>query len=214
MEAKEFGEYLKRLRKNRKLTLKQLSQDTELTVGYLSNIENGRRGIPSPEILNKLAGPLGESPLNLMIKAGHINMDEAIQNSFNKLTLDLKKTLRKAEKWLTIDGVQLEPNVKLSIEHFLEKKNIKSITTENLFEELEKFIHGGVWNEPFNDEEISLAELFDKLDLLVSKRELATLDIGDILKNSASVTYNGHKLTDQDREQALDMLEVLFKKYR
>ncbi|WP_068778207.1 helix-turn-helix domain-containing protein [Paenibacillus sp. GM2] len=77
-EAKKFGNYLRSLRKGKDMTLKQLSEATELTIGYLSNIENGRRGIPSPEILKKLADPLGVSYGELMFYAGYLNNESGI----------------------------------------------------------------------------------------------------------------------------------------
>ncbi|GIP60580.1 helix-turn-helix domain-containing protein [Paenibacillus woosongensis] len=74
-KAKEFGQYLKGLRTESKLTLKQLSEKTKLTIGHLSNIENGRRGIPSPNLLKKLAEPLNVPYGELMYHADYLSND-------------------------------------------------------------------------------------------------------------------------------------------
>ncbi|MGG4141834.1 helix-turn-helix transcriptional regulator [Paenibacillus algorifonticola] len=79
MEPKEFGEYLRKLRKGKKLTLEALGIEIGYTKAYLSNIENGRRGIPSPEILKKLAPFLGVSHTELMEHAGYISKKEITQ---------------------------------------------------------------------------------------------------------------------------------------
>ncbi|MHA2852866.1 helix-turn-helix domain-containing protein [Paenibacillus lautus] len=73
LNAEDFGKYLRKLRSDRGLTLDQLAAMVELSKGYLSNIENGRRGIPSPELLGKLSEPLGVEYEELMIQAGYWN---------------------------------------------------------------------------------------------------------------------------------------------
>ncbi len=70
---KEFGDYFKNLRLDRKLSIRSLEKLSGVSNAYLSQIENGKRGIPSPEILKKLHEPLGVSYDELMEKAGHIS---------------------------------------------------------------------------------------------------------------------------------------------
>lgn len=53
------GENLKRIRKTKKMTLKQLEEITGITNSYISAIENGRKKNLSTEILEKLAKALG-----------------------------------------------------------------------------------------------------------------------------------------------------------
>jgi repressor LexA len=76
MEAKEFGTFLKSLRKQRKLTIRQLDLYSGVSHSYLSQLENGRRGIPSPDILKKLSNPLDVSYQELMTKAGYLSGNE------------------------------------------------------------------------------------------------------------------------------------------
>ncbi|MBP3953624.1 helix-turn-helix domain-containing protein [Bacillus suaedae] len=71
MNAQEFGSYLKGLRKRQGLTLKKLEELTGYSNSYLSQIETGKKGIPSPEILKKLESPLGEKYSQLMFRAGY-----------------------------------------------------------------------------------------------------------------------------------------------
>lgn len=54
-----FGEYLKSLRIDRKLTLRQLEEQTQISNGYLSQVERGERNPPTMKILVKLAKALG-----------------------------------------------------------------------------------------------------------------------------------------------------------
>ncbi|OAB30192.1 hypothetical protein PMSD_20620 [Paenibacillus macquariensis subsp. defensor] len=70
MELYEIGNYIKTLRKAKGMTLIDLETRSGVSNSYLSQIENGKFK-PSTDILVKLAGPLGESPLNLMEMAGY-----------------------------------------------------------------------------------------------------------------------------------------------
>lgn len=72
--AKEFGEYLQNKRKDKNISIRKLGELSGVSNSYLSQLENGKRGIPSPEILKKLHGPLEITYDELMEKAGHINL--------------------------------------------------------------------------------------------------------------------------------------------
>jgi SOS regulatory protein LexA len=74
-ELKKFGAYLKKLRKESGLSIRQLEEKTGVSNAYLSQIENGKRGFPSPEILKKIHEPLGTSYDELMERAGYISSD-------------------------------------------------------------------------------------------------------------------------------------------
>lgn len=76
MEAVEFGAYLKTLRKSKKLTVRGLAQKSEVAQSYITNVENGNRGVPSASIIRKLSAALGCTHIGMMIKAGHITESE------------------------------------------------------------------------------------------------------------------------------------------
>ena len=48
---KQFGTYLKHLRTNRGLTVRQLSGKTNISASHISNVENGKRNSPKIEFL-------------------------------------------------------------------------------------------------------------------------------------------------------------------
>lgn len=72
MDAKQFGEYLKSLRKSKKFTIRKLEQISGVSNGYLSHVERGLRGVPKPETLKRLAPALQVPFEEMMIKAGHM----------------------------------------------------------------------------------------------------------------------------------------------
>ena len=68
----QFGQYLRKIRKEQKITLTELALETGLSQSYLSQIENGTRPIPSIEILTKLKDTLDADPVEFMNMAGFI----------------------------------------------------------------------------------------------------------------------------------------------
>lgn len=72
MEPVDFGSYLKKIRKAKKLTVRQLDLYSGVSHSYISQMESGARGIPKPEILKKLSKPLGVEYEELMKMAGYI----------------------------------------------------------------------------------------------------------------------------------------------
>lgn len=72
MNANEFGLYIKSERKKAKLTLTELGDLIGYSNPYLSQIETGKKGIPSPELLKKLSEGLDVDYTELLVKAGHL----------------------------------------------------------------------------------------------------------------------------------------------
>lgn len=70
----EFGLYLKKIRKEKKLTVRQLDLYSGVSHSYISQLERGVKGIPSPDILRKLSKPLGVDYESLMEQAGYITL--------------------------------------------------------------------------------------------------------------------------------------------
>lgn len=131
MDVKEFGEYVRKLRKSAKLTLKNLSILSGVSHPYLSQIENGvKPRPPSPDILNKIAPYLGVSHLELMYEAGHLpfhdpNPPEEVETTPLVYGLDILTKLDDIEKYLVYDfikykGIVLEKEDKEKLLDFLD----------------------------------------------------------------------------------------------
>jgi HTH-type transcriptional regulator, competence development regulator len=75
-QSKEFGGFLRQLRKTMGLTLSQLATASGVSKPYIANIENGRRDVPSAEVLIKLSNPLSVDFLLLLEKAGYYKKEE------------------------------------------------------------------------------------------------------------------------------------------
>lgn len=73
--AKTFGIYLKKLRNDKKLSLRGVEEaaDKEISNAYLSQLENDKIAKPSPHILHKLSEIYGVEYSNLMNRVGYIS---------------------------------------------------------------------------------------------------------------------------------------------
>lgn len=130
MKAKDFGLYIRKLRNEKKLTIRQLELYSGVSNSYLSQLENGKRGIPSAEVLKKLSSPLGVTQSELMIKAGYIDEAYAYEKPSqltDKDERDIAKRMKKMKEDLiegNTDGEGLnfmgEPMSEEAIESLLE----------------------------------------------------------------------------------------------
>ncbi|MGG4344963.1 helix-turn-helix domain-containing protein [Paenibacillus lautus] len=209
MDVNEFGRYIKSLRKEKKLTLIELSELSDVSHPYLSQIENGKRGIPSPDILNKLADPLGVSYAELMIQAGYIDELLGRMDPDNPVH-EFKRTLNRAMKWLHDNG-DFNQVAKKNIEYYLEINNVTSITIDNLFEKLEEFVNRDNWDDLMDSgEDLIYYDLFDILERLTESKQLNNQNLDAIIAHSKPLTYNGHVITDNDRKLIMSYLDALF----
>ncbi|MDF2064971.1 helix-turn-helix transcriptional regulator [Bacillus sp. Cr_A10] len=74
-ESNNFGKFLKKIRVSQKLTVRALSENSGVSPSYLSQVENGKRGVPSPEVIRKIAAALDYDYFSLMRVAGYMTVD-------------------------------------------------------------------------------------------------------------------------------------------
>ena len=92
----DFGEYLKSLRVKKGLTINQLSLYSGISSSQLSRIETGKRGIPKPPTIEKLAQALKIDYNELMKAAGYIDFNgEMLPPLTEKDEKDLERDLEK-----------------------------------------------------------------------------------------------------------------------
>jgi HTH-type transcriptional regulator, competence development regulator len=77
----DFYEQLKDIRKSRGYTIREAASKSGVSPSYISQLENGNRGIPSPDILSKLAEGLDIPYTRLMEIAGYLHDSEALSGS-------------------------------------------------------------------------------------------------------------------------------------
>lgn len=71
----KLGSYLRELRRHKRLSLRQVQEETGASGSYLSQVEQGKRH-PSAHLLRKIAPTYGASVRDLLTMAGYLNEPE------------------------------------------------------------------------------------------------------------------------------------------
>ncbi len=72
-EMINFGDYLRSLREGQKMSLREAAAKTGVSVSYITQIENGRRKAPGPEVLKRLAPGYNVPVRDLLKAAGYLD---------------------------------------------------------------------------------------------------------------------------------------------
>ncbi|KIL38247.1 DNA-binding protein [Gordoniibacillus kamchatkensis] len=113
-----FYDQLRDMRKLKGFTIRELADRSGVSAAYISQLENGNRGVPSPEVLMKLSEGLNVSYSALMRLAGYLEAEDSGSNApAAKTPVNLRRFLRDNE--LMFDGVVLSELDKEWIERML-----------------------------------------------------------------------------------------------
>lgn len=110
MNADEFGNYIKGLRKSKNMTIRQVELYSGVSHSYISQLENGKKGIPSPPVLKKISKAMKVSYDLLMEKAGYIEQDE--ESELKELLQDPQTDLM-FKDWKSMDSKQREEAIQM-----------------------------------------------------------------------------------------------------
>ena len=88
--VENFGEYLRTLRTEKKLSLRELEQHSGVSNSYLGLIERGQRPVPGAEILKKLAPVLDVPVKDLLNAAGYLKEDDVVLTEEDEVEMAFK----------------------------------------------------------------------------------------------------------------------------
>jgi len=91
-----LGNYLRELRRRRRLTLRGVEQESGASGSYLSQVEQGKRH-PSAELLRKIAPTYGASLKELMTRAGYLDEPEVKMSDQERIEWAYKAVLSDPE---------------------------------------------------------------------------------------------------------------------
>lgn len=111
-----FYDKLKDMRKLKGFTIRELADRSGVSAAYISQLENGNRGVPSPEVLMKLSEGLNTSYSELMEIAGYLESAQPVQE-YQSDPVNLRRFIRENE--LMFDGIVLTPADKEWVERML-----------------------------------------------------------------------------------------------
>lgn len=111
-----FYDKLRDMRKLKGFTIRELADRSGVSAAYISQLENGNRGIPSPDVLMKLSEGLNTSYSDLMDIAGYLESSPTNPN-LQSAPVNLRRFLRENE--LSFDGFVLTDEDKEWVERML-----------------------------------------------------------------------------------------------
>lgn len=111
-----FGSYLKEIRISKKYSIRKLELKTGISNAYLSQLENGKRGIPSIQVLKQISVALEVPFQTLLDKAGY-----PIESEVGHLDYDWQAFIVE----MTSKGITPDKLIRLvrEIEHFIDTNN-------------------------------------------------------------------------------------------
>jgi len=80
----DFGDYLRSLREQQKMSLREVAAKTGVSVSYITQIENRRRKAPGPDVLKRLAPAYNVPVRDLLKAAGYLDDIEPIRPSMSE----------------------------------------------------------------------------------------------------------------------------------
>lgn len=80
-----FSEYIKGLRVARRLSLREVAREAGISNSYLSQVEQGRRGAPHPNMLRKLAVVYEVPVRELLENAGYLEEPEMAESEEQRI---------------------------------------------------------------------------------------------------------------------------------
>ncbi|WP_068773734.1 helix-turn-helix domain-containing protein [Paenibacillus sp. FJAT-26967] len=99
-----FYDKLRDLRKLKGYTIRELADRSGVSAGYISQLENGNRNAPSPDVLMKLSEGLNIPYADLMKIAGYLEAPEA-KELLSRTPVNLRRFLHDND--LIFDGIRL-----------------------------------------------------------------------------------------------------------
>lgn len=113
-----FYEQLRDMRKLKGFTIRELADRSGVSAAYISQLENGNRGVPSPDVLMKLSEGLNTPYSELMEVAGYLEKaDMERETPYSRPRVNLRRFIRENE--LSFDGIELTEQDKEWIERML-----------------------------------------------------------------------------------------------
>ncbi|WP_282936678.1 helix-turn-helix transcriptional regulator [Paenibacillus sp. RC67] len=113
-----FYEQLRDMRKLKGFTIRELADRSGVSAAYISQLENGNRGVPSPDVLMKLSEGLNTPYSELMEVAGYLEKAEMERDAtYSRPRVNLRRFIRENE--LSFDGIELTEQDKEWIERML-----------------------------------------------------------------------------------------------
>lgn len=186
----ELGAYLKKIRENKKISLREVEKLTGVGYSHLSMIENGKRNV-TPALLKNLSKIYGTDYIDLYEKAGYIDLAESEKLKTESNVFPITDTPKKVPVIGRISaGLPILATENIEGYEFAPSSQIKEGYTYFYLR-----VQGDSMNLKFNEGDIVLVQKQDDLE---------NNEIGVILVNGFDATVKKYR-----KENGLVILEPM-----
>lgn len=127
----EFGSYIKEIRNEKGLSLRELSKRSGISHPYLSQLENGKNKNPSPDIIEKLSKGLGVDFHGLWLTFSKSVQGQYLKEQKEARAKEMGELLQKAMEDESLFDITIPVKVPSRIEYPIkDNKYINKITKE------------------------------------------------------------------------------------
>jgi transcriptional regulator with XRE-family HTH domain len=203
----DFGDEVRKIRTEKKLSLKEVGRRSGLSHSYISQIENGKRANPTQKVISKLARGLGVTEIELMIKSG----------DFNGASPKIIETIKKAQESLpTFDNLIRESLLEMLSENGVFKQEYRQRLMDIVehrngigqvdFDSVDTFelVYQAIYSIPSIEWR---AQIYRQLTRMLNEYKRKT-DLSTILLKQ-NIFYKEQSLTEKQKQLILAYLDVL-----
>lgn len=207
-----FGRELRKIRMSKQgLTLDKLSESTGLSKGYLSKLENDKRGVPKVETVKKIARGLDISYYELLKKAGYAEeSDKLFKDSLQKM---LNRNYGSGFLEYIRSSLEELETYDLKTRTLLENINLLNDIegTEEYLEEL--FKSGELDPKNFSHELERIKRLKKELYLITEgvKFSITKIDLHRLLNHDFELYYKDRLLTEDDKDKIAVLIDTILR---
>ena len=175
MSRKALGNYLKNLRKSKKVSAAKLGKEIGKSQGYISGVENGTRSFPTNDFIKNYVDTLSNNSIEFNLRIDEIN-------SLPNVTVDIDKQ-KVDENYSDTSSDEITDIFKVSAPNVMEHYTSDGIA------------HDEYYDFPINDLSYHLSDLnnckyFRKIELDDNDKEYLNNFINSYLVNKMNIQIN------------------------
>ncbi len=201
----DFGQYVRKKRKDKGLSLREAAKRSHMSHPYLSQLENSVNKKPSPDIIRKISTGLNISYVELLEAAGYLTEENNLTKKFGDYIKELRqksgKTLQQVSEksGLSVeylanaeDNKELEPS-KNELQKLGEALGIHDLYTWFL-ENTSYLPYGG-------------ADILETIENNNAKAQ--SYELESLLKPDTNLYFKGTRLSEENKEKIREMLKII-----
>lgn len=210
-----IGDYIKSVRKEKKITSRKLAELSQVSQAYISQLETGKHSSPSPDVLERIAKALEIPYLLLMEKAGYTKESDRMEILHTQLVaLEETRDYKNAKiEFLRLDASRsdIDEERRKFLKDQLKKHDEEMEKIGRAITSLTELINDLKSNE-INNISVEESKQIQNTIASFAGKANGVLELENLFNMAQEITINGKVLTDDEKQKALQILKLTFDK--